>query len=132
MFENPPAWELETMVTGGGAFSVSIGCSQRSSGAFEERREAALERKVRSDPGGGLTPSLPGQPPASPPIQNIGVRLQRSSGDVLLVAAESLAAKCRAINALAGVQQLHLLCIATFMKSGLSADLGVIRGLQAR
>jgi hypothetical protein len=35
-----PVWESETMVTG--AFSVSIGCSQRSSGAFEERREAAF------------------------------------------------------------------------------------------
>lgn len=65
MFENPPAWELETMVTGG-AFSVSIGCSQRSSGAFEERREAALERKVRSDPGGGLMPCLANHQPYLP------------------------------------------------------------------
>ena len=64
------------MVTG--AFSVSIGCSQRSSGAFEDRREAALERKVR-DPSGGLTPRLANHQPL-PSIQNIGVRLLRLQG----------------------------------------------------
>jgi hypothetical protein len=70
-----------------------------------------LARKVRSDPGGGLTPCLANHQ-LLPPIQNIGETFEttRPSSDVLLVAAENLATKSKAdmvINALAGVQQFQ-------------------------
>jgi hypothetical protein len=56
------------MVTG--AFGVTIGCNQRSSGRLMSAGKRHWDGKVRSSPGGGL----PGQPTSLTCIQNISVK----------------------------------------------------------
>ena len=125
------------MVTGGRLASRLVAANDlparlRSAG----RRH--WKRKVRSDPGGGLTSCLANHQPL-PPIQNIGETFEatKPSGDVLLVAAESLATKSRAdmvINAFAGVQQFQACFAMPQMERNLVSvhTEGAIRGLQAR
>jgi hypothetical protein len=72
MFEEPHAVGVGNHGNRG-AFGVSIGCNQRSSGAFDERREAALERKVRNSTSEGLAPPAWPTNLAFTCIQNIGV-----------------------------------------------------------